>query len=343
MMERKFYTFLLFCVFFYFNAIITKNILVTGGAGFIGSHVAQALLERGDTVFVVDNINDFYDPVLKYQNINTIKQSSSYNKDTFHFFLTDITYYDQLEVIFKNYKIDTICHLAARAGVQPSISNPQQYVDSNIVGTLNILEIARHYKIPHVVLASSSSVYGDSTKTPFLESDSVDMPCSPYAATKKASELFAYTYHNLHHISCTCLRFFTVYGPRGRVDMSPFKFLDAIDREKTLILCGDGSIIRDYTYVDDIVVGVLAALDTPLGFEIVNLGRGEPITLSSFISVIEEVVQKKAHIKHVPVSKGDVHITHSNIEKARNLLGYEPKTSVVDGMKKMYEWYLHTF
>ncbi len=314
-----------------------KKVVITGGAGFIGSSIADELLKRGDSVIVIDNINNYYDEALKYNNLTAIARAGT--RKTLQIYKTDICDARELSAIFKKEQPDVICHLAARAGVRSSINNPSLYLKTNIIGTLNIFEMARKYNIKHVVIASSSSVYGDREKVPFKENQRSDKQSSPYGMSKKSTELLAYIYHHLHGISTTCLRFFTVYGPRGRVDMAPFIFLDAVHREKTIKLCGDGSIVRDFTYIADIVDGVIRAIDKPLGYEVLNLGRGEPITLSEFIATIEKIVNKKAKIEHVPVFAADVSITHADISKAKKLLGYDPKVSVEDGMREMYEWY----
>lgn len=332
---------LIICVLIITN-FQAKNIVVTGGAGFIGSHVTEALLRRGDNVYVIDNMNDFYNPILKYNNIQSIRNAMAPQSGEFYFFEYDINDTESMEHFFNNHNIDVICHLAARAGVQPSINNPIEYITTNVTGTLSILEMAKKYHVSHVVLASSSSVYGDRSPVPFTEDHPADYPCSPYAASKRAIELLGTTYHHLYNISCTCLRFFTVYGPRGRIDMSPFKFLHAIYNNKPINLCGD-SIIRDYTFINDIVDGVIKAIDKPLGFEIINLGRGEPITLKHFIEIIETITHKKARINQIPFNMGDVLLTHANINKAHTLLGYVPQTSIFDGMTKMYEWYINEF
>lgn len=314
-----------------------KKIVITGGAGFIGSNVAEQLLKRGDAVVIIDNINNYFDEALKYNNLADITNIDT--KKALQIYKTDINDINELITIFEKEQPDVICHLAARAGVRSSIKDPSLYLKTNILGTLNILEMARKCNIKHVVIASSSSVYGDRKKVPFKEDQIADRQSSPYGMSKKSAELLAYTYYNLHGISATCLRFFTVYGPRGRVDMAPFIFLDAIHQGKTIKLCGDGSIVRDFTYISDIVDGVIRAIDKPLGYEILNLGRGEPITLTTFIKTIEKIVNKEAKIKHVPVFAADVNITHADISKAKKLLGYNPKVSVEDGMRDMYTWY----
>jgi len=328
----------LFCFFsFFLTNAYEKTVVVTGGAGFIGSNVTLELLKRGDKVVIIDSINNYYDEELKHKNIADVTQVGT--NETLHIYTTNICDKEGLNTIFEKEQPDVICHLAARAGVRSSIKNPTLYLETNIIGTLNLFEMARKHGINHVVVASSSSVYGDRREVPFQEDQPTDKQSSPYAMSKKSVELLAHTYHHLHGISFTCLRFFTVYGPRGRVDMAPFIFLNAIHQGKTIKLCGDGSIVRDFTYVGDITDGVIRAIDTPLGYEILNLGRGEPITLNEFIATIEKIVNKKAKIQHVPVFSADVSITHANIFKARELLGYNPKMSVEDGMRCMYEWY----
>ncbi len=328
----------LFCSFLSLQA---KTILVTGGAGFIGSHVAQALLQRGDTVVIVDNLNDYYSPEIKKQNVQEVIRSIG-TKKTVVFYKIDIGDLCALQEVFELHNFDVVCHLAARAGVRASIENPQEYVRSNVLGTVNLFECAVKYNVPHFIFASSSSVYGKRCNGPFKETDCTDFPTSPYAATKKAGEMFAHVYHYLYGITCSCLRFFTVYGPRGRPDMSPLIFLDAICSGKTLTLFGDGSAVRDYTYIDNIVDGVLRAIDKPMGYKIFNLGCGNPIVLSKFIERIEKVVGKKANIVQQSVADGDVPLTHASLEHVEECLGYVGQDTVDtnDGMKQMYDWYV---
>ncbi len=314
-----------------------EKIVVTGGAGFIGSHVAAALLARGDTVIIIDNLNNYYDPKIKRYNLSCVEQKAQ--EGQLRFYKVDICDKHKLEDIFKQEQPTSICHLAAKAGVRASVNDPASYLTANILGTLNILEMAKQHNIQHLVIASSSSVYGKNSDVPFEESSSADRPCSPYAATKRAIELLAHVYHHLYDLSVTCLRFFTVYGPRGRPDMAPFKFLDAISQGKPITQYGSEQRMRDFTYIDDIVDGVIRALDTPLGYEIINLGTSVPINLKVFIQTIEEVVGKRAHIKRARVPVGDVDVTHADITKARNLLGYEPKVSLREGMQRMFAWY----
>ena len=334
------------CQYIYFflcfvSHIYAQIVLVTGGAGFIGSHVAQRLLQRGDTVIIIDNFNDAYDIRLKKYNIFCVEQSDVHNK--LHIHKIDTRDKDALEKIFVTYKPDVICHLAGRAGVRGSIKMPEEYVTSNIVGTLNIFELAKKYPVSHVVYASSSSVYGNCKKAPFTENLDISHPTSSYAMTKGACELLAYTYYHLFDIHSTGLRFFTVYGPRGRIDMAPFIFVDAIHNNKMVHVYGDGSAIRDFTYIDDIVDGVIRAIDTPLKCEIINLGRGEPIVLIDFINTIEKIIGEKAHLSFESAQRADVAMTHADISKSRELLGYNPRIHVRDGMQKMYDWYVNEY
>lgn len=322
----------------------TKTILVTGGAGFIGSHVAQALLQRGDTVVIVDNLNDYYNPEIKQQNVQEVVRSVK-TKENVIFYKVDIGDCDALQDVFALHNFDVICHLAARAGVRASIDDPQEYIRSNILGTVNLFECAVKYNVSHVVFSSSSSVYGKRSDGPFKESDCTDFPTSPYAATKKSGEVFAHVYHHLYGINCSCLRFFTVYGPRGRPDMSPLIFLDAICLGKKLTLFGDGTAMRDYTYIDNIVDGVLRAIDKPMGYKIFNLGCGNPIELKKFIERIEHVVGKQANVVQLPIAEGDIPLTHASLQHVEKYLGYKCKNTLNtnDGMRKMYEWYLESF
>jgi len=310
------------------------NVLVTGGAGFIGSHTCEALLARGESVICIDSFNDYYDPKQKELNIKECTKNSK-----FKLYREDIRNLDKLKQIFKENEIDKIIHLAAYAGVRYSIQNPLLYADVNINGTMNLLDLAKSYKIQNFVFASSSSVYGNNKKVPFSETDNVDFPISPYAATKKSCELMCHTYHKLYDLNVTCLRFFTVYGPRGRPDMAPYKFTKIIDEGKELPMFGDGTTKRDYTYVSDILNGILAALDKDLEFEIINIGNSSTIELREFITVIEKLLDKKANIKKKPMQPGDVNNTFADVSKAKELLGYSPKISVEEGMKKFVSWY----
>ncbi|MBU1198804.1 MAG: GDP-mannose 4,6-dehydratase [Nanoarchaeota archaeon] len=310
------------------------KILVTGCAGFIGSHVSEALLKRGDSIVGIDNINDYYSIQQKENNLEILKEQ----KD-FVFHKEDIRNYSGLKEIFEKEKPDKVIHLAARAGVRPSIEQPLLYEEVNVKGTFNLLDLAKDYKVKNFVFASSSSVYGNQKKIPFSETDDVNNPISPYAATKKTGELICHTYHHLYNINVTCLRFFTVYGPRGRPDMAPYMFTESILKGEPITRFGDGTTKRDYTYVSDIVQGVIAANDKELEYEIINLGNNQPVMLNDFIQVIENATGKKAVIKEMPMQPGDVDITYADITKANKLLGYKPTTSIEAGMKKFVEWY----
>jgi len=310
------------------------SILITGGAGFIGSHVCEALLNNGTDVICADNFNDFYNPKFKEENLRRCLKEKN-----FKLYKTDITDIANLKIIFEKNKINKIVHLAARASVRASISNPELYERVNVLGTLNLLALAKQFKIKNFILGSSSSVYGNTKEIPLSEDNKTDYPVNPYAATKKSAELMCYTYNYLYNIPITCLRLFTVYGPRGRPDMAPYKFTELIYREKELTMFGDGTSKRDYTFVGDIVKGILSAVDKEFKFEIINLGNSKPIELLDFISIIERNLGKKARIKRMPLQIGEVQITYSDSRKAKKLLNWEPKTNVNEGMKKFIEWF----
>ncbi|HII71278.1 TPA: NAD-dependent epimerase/dehydratase family protein [Candidatus Woesearchaeota archaeon] len=311
------------------------KVLVTGGAGFIGSHVCDALLDRGDTVICVDNFNDYYDVSFKESNI-------SHHKDDKDFILyrEDITDLASMHAIFEKELPDKIIHLAARAGVRPSISQPFLYEKVNITGTLNLLELSKEFSVKNFVYASSSSVYGGNKKVPFSESDPVDNPVSPYAATKKSCELLCHAYHHLHNLNITCLRFFTVYGPRGRPDMAPYLFTEWVHEGKPIKRFGPGTSKRDYTFVSDIVSGMIGVLDKDFSFEILNLGNSQTVELNYFISVIEGLLGKKAVIEQHPEQPGDVPITYADISKAKKLISFSPSTTIEEGMKMFIDWYI---
>ena len=308
------------------------SILVTGGAGFIGSHVCEALLNRGDSVICIDNLDPYYSPSIKEKNLEVCKKSSN-----FSFVKLDLLDKESLDEFFDKNPVDKVIHLAAKAGVRPSIKDPAGFAKVNILGTINLLEAVKERKLANFLFASSSSVYGDSS-LPFSEDSKVDSPISPYAATKKAGELLCASYHNLYHIPITCLRFFTVYGPRGRPDMAPFKFTKAILEGRQIELYGYGSSRRDYTYITDIVSGLLSALDKNLDFEIINLGESHTVELKEFIKVIEKALGKKAKVNHVQSQPGDVKATYADISKAKALLGYDPKIRIDEGMRLFAEW-----
>lgn len=310
------------------------KILVTGGAGFIGSSVTDRLLARGDQVVCLDNFDEFYRPDIKRANI----KDALANKD-FKLVEGDIRDMSLLKKLFSDEKFDKVFHPAARAGVRPSIVDPMLYEDVNIKGTMNLLEMAREHKLKGFIFASSSSVYGSNKKVPFSETDNVDNPVSPYAATKKACELICYTYHHLYKLNITCLRFFTVYGPRQRPEMAIHKFTRLIDQGKPVPMFGDGSSKRDYTYIDDIVDGVLKSIDHNPPYEIYNIGESQTTELRELIALIEKNIGKKAVIESHPDQPGDVPITYADITKAVKELGYDPRTKVEQGVAKFVDWY----
>ena len=310
------------------------KILLTGGAGFIGFHVAKALLERRDEIVIVDNLNDYYDVLLKKDRLKELEKSGNYV-----FEKCDISDHGSMNKIFLNHKFDKIIHLAAQAGVRYSLENPFAYGTSNLTGTLVMLEMARQHNIKDFVYASSSSVYGDNKKVPFSEKDNVDNPISLYAATKKSNELMAHVYSHLYGINCTGLRFFTVYGPWGRPDMALFKFTKAIIEGESIDVYNNGELSRDFTYITDIVEGVLSAVDNPVHYTIYNLGGDDPIQLDYFIECIEESLGRKAKKNMMPMQPGDVEKTMADITLAKEKLGFEPKIKIKEGIKKFVEWY----
>lgn len=310
------------------------KILVTGAAGFIGSHAAQALKATGAEVIGIDNFNDYYDVKQKQANKQLLKQDGIIVHDL------DIRSEKASKFILKH-KPGAIVHLAAMAGVRYSIEKPLLYFNTNVDGTANILAAAKEIRA-HVVFGSSSSVYGQRRNAPFKETDRTDKQISPYAASKAAAELICRTHFLTTGLPVTCLRFFTVYGPRGRPDMAPYKFMKLLLEGKTITRYGDGSSARDYTYVGDIVSGIVAAVDAPNGFQIYNLGNSSPVTLNDFISTLEVVTQKKAKISQAPIPAGDVLLTFADISKAQAELGYSPQTSLREGLEKHYEWFMQS-
>ena len=310
------------------------KVLVTGGAGFIGSHVTAFLLRRGDEVVCCDNFNDFYSPVRKRKNVAQFLEHSSYS-----LYDQDIRNLDGMRQIISHHNVDKIVHIAAMVGVRNSIRCPILYSEVNVQGMLNVLELARQFYVQNLVFASSSSVYGSNHDIPFSEDAPIVAPISPYAATKRAGELLAYTYYHLHGLNCTCLRFFTVYGPHGRPDMAPYLFTEAIVNGKALMMFGDGTSGRDYTYIDDAVSGITAALDADLGYEIINIGGSEIVILRDFIALVERATGKKAKITPALPQPGDVPVTHADISKARHLLGYNPQTNIEEGIAHFVDWY----
>jgi UDP-glucuronate 4-epimerase len=318
-----------------------KKVLVTGGAGFIGSHVADHLLSRGDDVVIVDEMNDYYDVRIKESNLAGLVEK--YGPDRVAVCRGDICDEEFMINIFETHRPQWVCHMAARAGVRPSIQDPFVYLHSNIKGTTQLMELSHRYGIKNFVFASSSSVYGGSKSTFFSEEENVDNPVSPYAATKKACELLAYTYHHLYRLNVTGLRFFTVYGPRGRPDMAPFKFIDRVSRGVELQKFGDGTSSRDYTYIDDIVDGVVRSLDRPYPYQVFNLGKGSGTSLNEFIAIVEKHVGKKASIRQLPDQPGDVPYTCADVNKARRLLGYRASVSFDEGIRRTCKWYQGAF
>ena len=308
-----------------------RNILITGAAGFIGSKTSQKLLENGENIIGVDNINDYYDKRLKHYRLKRLKQFPN-----FTFCKVDIENKNKISDIFLNHKIDAIINLAARAGVRYSIKNPNVYLTTNAHGTLNLLELMRKHGIIKMVQASSSSLYAGQ-KMPFRESLPVNTPVSPYAVTKKAAEVLAYSYHYLFGFDISILRYFTVYGPAGRPDMSYFRFIKWIDEGNEVLLYGNGEQKRDFTYIDDIVDGTIKALK-PIGYEIINLGNNNPINILKLISIIEKGLNKKAKIKKMPIQKADALATWADISKAKRLLCWAPKVFLEEGMERTIKW-----
>ncbi|MFO8144759.1 MAG: GDP-mannose 4,6-dehydratase [Candidatus Syntrophosphaera sp.] len=313
------------------------TVLVTGGAGFIGSHLCEALLEKDYKVICLDNFCDFYSPRIKRENIG-----DCLGKPGFELVEADIRDTEALERVFKAHKPELVIHLAALAGVRPSLADPELYAQVNILGTLNILQICARHSAKRFIFGSSSSVYGNNPQIPFFESDPVDNPISPYAATKKSAELLCHTWHHLHGLSILCLRFFTVYGPRQRPDLAIRKFLELMSRGEPLPVYGDGSSSRDYTYITDIIDGILGAIGyirKHHGYEVINLGNDRGIRLDEMIATLEKASGLTARIERLPVQSGDVTRTRADITKARAMLGYSPDTSFGEGVAKFWRWW----
>jgi UDP-glucuronate 4-epimerase len=314
-----------------------KTYLVTGGAGFIGSHLIHALLNQKYKVVCLDNFNDFYAPRIKEKNID------SFLKDPlFTLVRGDIRNETLMDHLFKLHSIDAVIHLAAMAGVRPSIENPLLYEDVNVKGFQVLLESMRKHQVKKLIAASSSSVYGNNTKVPFSETDNVDFAISPYAATKKSNEVMAHVYHKLYDFSTVMLRFFTVYGPSQRPDLAIHKFAKLIMNQEAIPFYGNGETKRDYTYIDDIVSGILASIhfvETEKVFEIINLGESEPIDLNTMVSTLEKALGQKAILNRLPMQAGDVNVTFADISKAKKLLNYQPTTSFDEGIHKFVEWF----
>jgi UDP-glucuronate 4-epimerase len=308
------------------------KILVTGGAGFIGSAIARRLLDEGHTVTVIDNFNEYYDVTLKRARQDFFLEGATVVE-------ADITDAKAVEKIFSEEAFDVVCHLAAQAGVRYSIENPGAYVQSNVVGTAILAEAMKQHGVRRMVFASTSSVYGNTTSLPFQESTPADKPISMYAATKRSCELLLYSYASQFHMDITCLRFFTVYGPWGRPDMALFSFTKNIQAGEPIDVYNNGDHRRDFTYIDDIVDGFVRAIKKPLGFEIVNLGNNNPVALTTYIETLEAELGMQAQKNLLPMQQGDVHETFADISKARELLGYEPKTQVTEGVERFVAWY----
>lgn len=338
-----------------------KTYLITGGAGFIGSHLISKLLEEGNKVINVDNFNEYYDYNIKVENVLESVGVKDFNdgreirvdelrdlkklvdSENYSLKIVDITKLEILEEIFKANEIDTVIHLAAIAGVRPSIEKPLLYEKVNVRGTMNILELMKKYNIKKFICASSSSVYGNNDKVPFSETDNVDFAISPYAATKKSCEVIGHSYYHLNNIDMAMLRFFTVYGPRQRPDLAIYKFTKAILKEEAIPFYGDGTTQRDYTYIDDIIDGLLKAKnyveDNNKVYEIFNLGESQTISLKEMVEVLEKKIGKKAVLNKLPMQLGDVNRTFADISKAKTMLGYDPQTKFEEGIEKFIEWY----
>lgn len=333
------------------------KILVTGAAGFIGFHLCKALIKKGHTVIALDNINDYYDVDLKYARLNELgiardqaitflnKTTSVLYNDSFQFVRMNLEDRENLPVLFNDSKFDVVCNLAAQAGVRYSIENPETYIDSNIVGFLNVLECCRHNGIQHLLYASSSSVYGENKKVPFAASDNVDHPISLYAATKKSNELMAHTYSHLYNIPTTGLRFFTVYGPWGRPDMAIYLFADAIANNKPIKVFNNGNMSRDFTYIDDIVNGIEILLKNPpveengnTAYKISNIGNGSPQSLGDFIKAIETSFGKEAKKEYLPMQAGDVPQTWADVSEIEKM-GYKSSVGIQEGVENFVNWY----
>ena len=310
-------------------------VLVTGGAGFIGSHLVERLLTEGEEVVVIDSFNDYYPPQIKRNNIKSLLPQPK-----FKLIEGDIRDRDCLNKIFQQEEITQIVHLAARAGVRNSLVNPQLYNDVNVIGTVNLLECCKEYGIKKIVFGSSSSVYGVSSQTPFTEDDPLLHPISPYAVTKISGERLCSVYHKAYGISAICLRFFTVYGPRQRPEMAIHKFVRLIDQEKPIPFYGDGSSARDYTFITDIIDGIRSAMKKDIGFEIFNLGDSRTINLRELVTTIENLLNKKAKLDKLPIQPGDVPITYASLRKVTPELGYQPKVNIEEGLEIFVKWYL---
>ncbi len=310
--------------------------LITGGAGFIGSRLALRLLEAGESVIILDNFNDYYDPAIKHANIAALEGSTVVIEG-------DVRDEESLARLFSTYSIRRVAHLAAMAGMRYSIEQGRLYADVNTSGSVSLMDAARRAGVEVFVLGSTSSVYGDAARVPFVEEDAAAMPLAPYPASKRAAELFAHSYHNLFGLNVNVLRFFNVYGPHGRPDMMPIKALDSILNGKTIQVYAGGSLQRDWTYIDDIIDGVQAALLRPMGYQIFNLGFGSPISLTAFLHIYEELTGRSAITQEVAAPPSEGRITYCDNSRARALLGFDPKVSIQEGLVRTWEWYQKRF
>ncbi len=311
------------------------KVLVTGAAGFIGSHLAEKLVRRGDEVVGLDNFNDYYDPAIKRNNEKRLLKYAP-----FKMLETDIRDRPIILEIFEQEKFDAVAHLAALAGVRPAVKYPDLYIEVDYNGTQNLMDAARFNKVGNFVFASTSSVYGNTERIPFVETDTCDRPLQPYAAAKRAAEILGYTYYYLYDLNFTAIRFFTVYGPANRPDMMAYLVADSIVKGKEIPLYEGGQMYRDWTYVDDITDGAMAAIDRPLGYEVINLGRGKPTLLKDFVQMIENLAGKNANVVVKPKPAADVITTFADISKAAELLDYDPKVPVVEGVAALWQWYV---
>jgi len=314
-----------------------KRVLVTGGAGFIGSHLCQRLISEGYNVVCLDNFDAFYDPAIKHRNLEEIRATEGNGE--FQLVEGDIRDTVLLEDLCRRSSFDLIIHLAARAGVRPSIQQPLLYNEVNVTGTLNLLEACRGFGVKDLIFGSSSSVYGTNSKIPFAEEDRLEAMISPYAVTKRIGELFCYTYHHLYDLNISCLRFFTVYGPRQRPEMAIHKFTRLIHQGELIPLYGDGTSRRDYTYIDDIIEGIMRAVQNLGGYNIFNLGESQTVPLRDLIALIEKALGKKAEVEELPEQPGDVPITYADITTARRLLGYDPQVGIEEGVQRFVQWF----
>lgn len=313
------------------------NLIVTGGAGFIGSNLCEKLLAEGHNVICIDNFNEYYNPLIKRRNIEILRN------DKFKLYEGDILDKTFLAEVFNENQIDIVIHLAAMAGVRPSIDNPFLCYKVNVIGTLNILEVMKEYKVNRMIFASSSSVYGNNIKLPFSEVDSVDNPISPYAASKKSGELLCHTYFQLYKFNINCLRFFTVYGPNQRPDLAIYKFTKALLNHEPILFYGNGTTRRDYTHINDIVHGIINALEKLDGYNVYNLGESSTISLMELIKMLEKYTGEKAEIIYLPMQAGDVIQTYADISKAKVKLGYIPKVSIENGLNDFVNWYKNNY